>query len=231
MKVCFIKPESERNDLYQLFQNGILQDGQANQITMLPENPWAVLIFIGPAFSDAQQAKDYIQKLREQSQVLILIYGRKDKEGSHALLEAGADHYIEPCSFPEFSARIKAALRRVHSSEAGTILVSGTLTVNPLRDEVFVNGQKCDLTPIELRLLVFFVRDPDQAFSHNALFRAGWKEEPDDTAYTLVKTHVSHLRRKLENLGLSEDYFQTVRGHGYRFVGPQMSKQLQRAVS
>ena len=69
------------------------------------------------------------------------------------------------------------------------------------------------LTPLEFRLLVAFMRNQGQVLSRDQLLELVWG---DATAVhpSQVKVTVSYLRRKL---GAEDDAIETVRGFGYRW--------------
>lgn len=80
---------------------------------------------------------------------------------------------------------------------------------------VTVDGKRIDLGPTEFRLLHFFMKTPERAYSRGQLLDHVW----GDTVYIEERTvdvHIRRLRKALEKTG-HDNLVQTVRGVGYRF--------------
>jgi DNA-binding response OmpR family regulator len=73
-----------------------------------------------------------------------------------------------------------------------------------------VDGRRIDLTPLEFKLLAYFLERPGRVLSRNDLLENVWGDAVYVTDRT-VDTHIKRLRSKLDT-GLIE----TVRGVGYR---------------
>ena len=67
-------------------------------------------------------------------------------------------------------------------------------------------------------ILAHMIRHPTQAFGRAEILDACLPES--DALVRTVDTHISNLRRKLEDLGQT-GFFTAVRGVGYRFSDPQ----------
>jgi DNA-binding response OmpR family regulator len=132
---------------------------------------------------------------------------------------AGADDYVtKPVSGRELLSRVEACLHRARwpsIDEVTSNYSDSYLTVDFARREVYVYGERKDLTPIEYGLLCMFVRRPGEALSSEYLLTNVWGREYDMLG--LVKWHVSNLRKKLENKGGKMPPIVTVRGYGYRY--------------
>jgi two-component system response regulator AdeR len=87
---------------------------------------------------------------------------------------------------------------------------------------VFINrgGQRVplSLTLSEFRILAHMIRHPTQAFGRADILDACLPES--DALVRTVDTHISNLRRKLEEIG-ETGFFPAVRGVGYRLSDPQ----------
>jgi two-component system phosphate regulon response regulator PhoB len=133
-------------------------------------------------------------------------------------LSVGADDYInKPFSPPELMARIKAVLRRCGSNEGDDTqtLACGELVLDMKSHRVTVSDKRIELGPTEFRLLQFFMKNPERAYSRGQLLDYVW----GDTVYIEERTvdvHIRRLRKALEPSG-NDNLVQTVRGVGYRF--------------
>jgi DNA-binding response OmpR family regulator len=163
------------------------------------------------------------RRIREVSYAPIVVLTAIDRvDDKVRTLAAGADDYVtKPVSGRELLARVEACLRRSkwptatasHSSYA-----DAHLSVDFARREVYVDGERKELTPIEYSLLSLFVRRPGEALSAEFLLTQVWGREYDTLG--LVKWHVSNLRKKLENRNGRQPPISTVRGYGYRYERP-----------
>ena len=87
------------------------------------------------------------------------------------------------------------------------------LTVDMVGRNVFVNGEKAELTPKEYELLFYFVRNAGVALTREKLLTDVWGYDfyGDDRT---VDTHVKMLRGNLKEY---RKFIVTLRGLGYKF--------------
>jgi two-component system phosphate regulon response regulator PhoB len=71
--------------------------------------------------------------------------------------------------------------------------------------------------PTEYRLLEFFMGHEGRAYSRSQILDHVWGANAYLEERT-VDVHIRRLRKALEPSG-TDHYLQTVRGHGYRFLG------------
>ncbi len=88
------------------------------------------------------------------------------------------------------------------------------LTSNSLRS---VNGE-AHLTNIEATLLAYLMEHQGEILHPRDLLVDVWQYHDSAGASTLVRAHVSNLRRKFRDVHGSAAQIQTIRGKGYRFV-------------
>jgi two-component system phosphate regulon response regulator PhoB len=153
---------------------------------------------------------------------VIMLTARAESGDKVSGLETGADDYItKPFSPAELTARIRAVLRRAGEAlpEGGERLVAGGLTLDPASHRVTLDGAPLELGPTEYRLLEFFLRHPERAYTRGQLLDAVWGRDAVVEERT-VDVHIRRLRVALEPGG-HDRLVQTVRGHGYRFSGRQ----------
>jgi DNA-binding response OmpR family regulator len=74
------------------------------------------------------------------------------------------------------------------------------------------------LTHIEANLLAYLMEHEGEILHPRELLVDVWQYHDAAGASTLVRAHVSNLRRKLRNVVGTSDYIQTIRGKGYRFT-------------
>jgi len=89
------------------------------------------------------------------------------------------------------------------------------LSSNTLRGE---NGE-AHLTNIEAGLLTYLVQHEGEVLHPRGLLVDVWHYRDPAGASTLVRAHISNLRRKLRDVTGTADHIETIRGKGYRYHG------------
>lgn len=165
------------------------------------------------------------RRLRQQSSVPVIMLTARGEEIDRVLgLEVGADDYLpKPFSFRELLARIRAMLRRIEidrQSLQPKSLELGKLSLDAVARRVFKDGKEIPLSAREFDLLSFFMNNAGRAMGREELLAQVWGGDWVGDPRTL-DVHIRWLRLKIEDDPASPTYIQTVRGHGYRFAGPE----------
>ncbi len=130
-------------------------------------------------------------------------------------LDAGADDYlVKPFAFAELLARINALARRPPPREEVTILRVGDLEMDLLRRVVTRAGRRIELQPREFRLLEYLMRHAGQVVTRTMLLEGVWDFHFDPKT-SVVETHISRLRAKVDKGFPGGELIRTVRGAGY----------------
>lgn len=137
-------------------------------------------------------------------------------------LNAGGDDYLTKPFHPgELVARTRALIRRTTGAaneEAPAERVSAHgIEVDVTNQVAWFEGKNLNCTPIEVEILAQLARYPGQALSHGFLTEKVWGYKNVDDA-TLLKGHISSIRRKLREAGGDEELVRTVHGVGYSFT-------------
>ncbi|MEW6522687.1 MAG: response regulator transcription factor [Bacillota bacterium] len=148
---------------------------------------------------------------------VILLTARSDEVDKLLGLELGADDYItKPFSPREVVARIRAVLRRFEPTAGGDeVLTVGDIEINLPRHEVRASGQLIPLTPTEFNLLVTLLKHPGRTYTRLQLLDAAMGGAYEGYERS-VDTHISNLRKKLEDDPARPRYILTVYGIGYK---------------
>jgi len=156
---------------------------------------------------------DVLKRLREWSQVPVLILSVRDQESVKlAAFDAGADDYVtKPFSTAELIARLSAIQRRQGSDDSAN-LCFGDLTIDPARHEATLNEQSLKLTPTEYALLAMLVRHGGKIVTLKQLLRTVWGPQAEDQSHYL-RVYTNHLRKKLDGSSLE---IRNEPGIGYR---------------
>lgn len=149
------------------------------------------------------------------SAIPVIILSARDQEIDKVLgLELGADDYVtKPFSPKELAARVKTVLRRNRNKEESNQIEIGKILVIDLeRYEVFVDGKKAGLTPVEFSILKILTSKKGWVFSRDRILDYLWGNEKAVLDRT-VDVHIKNLRGKL---GKAARFIKNIRGVGYK---------------
>ncbi|NRS89951.1 DNA-binding response OmpR family regulator [Flavobacterium sp. 7E] len=154
---------------------------------------------------------------------IMMLTARSEEIDKIIGLETGADDYLtKPFSIREFTARVKALIRRseINSTEqviVDEVLQCGNLQLDTQKRKVLLEDQKIELTPKEFDLLYLFMSNPGISYSRETLLNLVWGYEFSGYEHT-VNSHINRLRTKIEPNLTNPKYILTTWGIGYRFT-------------
>ena len=155
---------------------------------------------------------------RGDTPVIMLTALDQDIDKLQALRIGADDYVVKPFNPAEVAARARAVLRRSGQS-AGQVLRAGPLEVDLDSHIVTVLTQEGPVRPAltltEFRLLAHMARAPLRVFARSDLIDACLPG--GDALERTVDSHLSKLRRKLEDAG-APGLVNNVRGVGYRLA-------------
>ena len=172
---------------------------------------------------------ELLRRLRRDSiteQLPVIMLTAKTAEANIIQgLEVGADDYVtKPVAPKELIARIKALLRRSGGDSQKDQLLFGDLVLDKRSHRIFVAGSSIDVGPTEFKLLLFFMTNPNRAYTRGQILDHVWGSNVYVEERT-VDVHIRRLRKALQcpRCDLST-LIETVRGMGYRFTPPTENK-------
>jgi len=196
------------------------ETGQQGIDLAAAERPALVVLDLG---LPDRQGVDVCTEIRQWSNCPIVVLSARHSDlEKAALLDSGADDYItKPFSTLEFTARIRAHLRRAHPEAAAveSRIDLGHLVIDAGARKVLKEGEVVHLTPIEWELLRAFLAQAGRTLTHRQLFHAVWGRAFGDPQQYL-RVHVANLRRKIEQDAVRPRLILTEPGVGYRFEIP-----------
>ena len=164
--------------------------------------PDVVILDLGLPDIDGIEVCRLMRRIARCPIIVLSADGADDRKV--AALDGGADDYVtKPFSTPELFARVRVALR--HRKALAAIVDEAVVTVGDVRVDVdghvaSVGSEPLDLTPKEFALLALLARNAGKVLTHRRVLDVVWG--PGQSLDTL-RTHVSHLRRKLGDAGSS----------------------------
>ncbi len=185
----------------------------------LKESPDVVLLDVMmPKMSGLDVCRQL--KTKRPALPIIMLTARGQEVDKVVGLELGADDYVtKPFSIRELQARVKAMLRRTqHTAGAQDCVGFSDVTVDLKGCRVTRNGRPVEMSGREFDLLKYFLDHSGETLTRDRLLNDVWGYEQYPTTRT-VDAHIVRLRQKLEPRPDHPQYFLTVHGIGYKFVG------------
>lgn len=165
---------------------------------------------------DGYSACKEIRKFKQTPMIMLSARG-EEYDKLHGF-DVGIDDYVvKPFSPKEVMARVNAIVKRntgmINTEYTIEVEKFEGLEINFTSRDVFVDGEKANLTPKEYDLLFFLVRNKNIALTRNKLLEEVWGYDffGDDRT---IDTHIKMLRN---NLGQYRKFIVTLRGLGYKF--------------
>jgi len=173
-------------------------------------------------YMDMWDGLEYIKKIRELSNVPLIVVSDKKDEGTKILaLNAGADDYCSTeCSPLELLARVKSQLRRYLAlvkicDNIEHIYKVDELEIDDNTRKVTIGSREVRLTPIEYKILRLLVKEKGKVLSIEQIYRAIWEMQPVGADNTIA-VHIRHIREKIEENPKEPRYLKVVWGTGYK---------------
>ncbi len=222
--VLVIEDEKEIRDLvrynlekagYRVAATGDGEEGLRQAFAARPDA--LVLDLMLPGVNGLEVLRELRSEPLTQELPVLVLTARSAEMDKLLGFEHGADDYLtKPFSPRELVARVRALVRRSRPAGGAAALAAGPLQLKLDAREAHLAGQVLELTPRELDLLVFLVRNTGRALTREELLRKVWGYDYVGGTRT-VDVHVRRLRAKL---GTQHAWIDTVVGTGYKFTPP-----------
>src|SRR5215469_11626434 len=158
-------------------------------------------------------------RLRYRSLFSAILSALSDVRHKVLLLEIGADSYVtKPFSPRELLARVRALIRNTTESKHGAAATFDGVRVDFEKMETSLDGHPVNLTPLEFKILRFFLYNEDRIISRAQLLKEAFVYDRDPPLSYNVDVHIYRLRHKLEREPANPTHFYTIHGKGYKFV-------------
>ncbi|ATH94240.1 transcriptional regulatory protein SpaR [Bacillus glycinifermentans] len=146
---------------------------------------------------------------------IIFLTAKTDEEAVVKGLMTGGDDYIsKPFGVLELSARVNAHLRRENREKhERRRLISGFLFHFDSK-EVFIHGQKLNLTKNEYKICEFLAQHKGRTFSREQIYEEVYGLD-GDALYSTITEFIRTIRKKCKEH--HEDPIKTVWGVGYKW--------------
>jgi two-component system, OmpR family, phosphate regulon response regulator PhoB len=198
-----------------------ITDGGAADTAMAERLPHLVIIdWNMPGFAALDLIADIRGTRKPHAVRLMLLSALSSEPDVVAGFDIGADDYItKPFSVREVVARVFSVLRSRPHENTSSVIGCDELMLDASTNRVTVHGRPLKLSGVEYRLLQFLMAHPGRTFHRAQLLAQVWGSDSDVDERT-IDVNVQRLRKILDEPGYGA-HIQTVRGSGYRFVGPE----------
>lgn len=161
-----------------------------------------------------------LQRIREKWRTpVLMLTARGDPVDRILGLELGADDYVpKPCSPRELVAHIRAILRRSAGGENSRGPVQlGELVIDMAQRRATYKDKPIPLTGTELSLLEMLARSAGEPVAKADIYPR-ILGRPMGRYDRAIDVHISAIRHKLAQEGVSDIAIESVRGVGYQLV-------------
>lgn len=157
---------------------------------------------------------------------VLILSARTLAEDRTRGFEVGADQYLtKPFELDELLARVRSLLimhnrrigRRAETISPADVFEFGDAKVNFETYEVETSGEQIKLTPLEMRLLQYFINNEGRVIPREELLENVWRM-PGTITTRAVDQFIRRLRKIFESDPANPRHFLTIRDVGYRFV-------------
>lgn len=186
------------------------EEGEAFLKSYGTKKPDLVLLDIMLPGKDGMELLRTIRK-KDDDTPIIMLTAKSDRMDKIKGLDAGADDYVtKPFDVLELISRIRAVLRRSHSSDITESYKE--LFLNYDERKVTVSGENVILTYKEFEMLNCLISQKGMVVSREKLLNHVWGTDFEGESRTL-DVHIRTLRKKL---GIAGEYIETIRNVGYK---------------
>jgi two-component system alkaline phosphatase synthesis response regulator PhoP len=181
-----------------------------------------VLDIMLPGIDGLEICRRIHQDAKLKKTPVIMLTAKGDEFDRVLGLELGADDYItKPFSVREFTARVKAVLRRtdtVAEEESNDVISARDIVMDLSSRKVYKSNKMIEMSFKEFEILKLLILNKGKVMSREVLLEKIWGYDYFGETRT-VDVHIRYLRQKIEDEAEENKmYIETVRGIGYRFT-------------
>lgn len=157
---------------------------------------------------------EVLKKIREEGNVTPAIYitSLNSMDSLEEGYDSGCDDYIrKPFALKELLIRVQTVIKREFSAKNDLIKIDEDITFDSIANELVCKGEVVKLNFKELKLLKFFLQNPNELLVHDRIYDYVWEydEEYSDNS---LRTYIKNLRKVL-----GKEKIVSLKKLGYRF--------------
>ncbi|MRX47118.1 response regulator transcription factor [Pedobacter puniceum] len=191
-------------------------DGNLAEQMVLTEQPAIVLL---DWMLPGKQGSEICTALRAkgfENLIIMMTAKAQDPDKIDAYNFGASDYVTKPFNMDVLVAMLDSKIKYVVSHDKSEISKFGDMEHHPNTHSLLKNNKKIELTILENRILLYFLKNVNSIISRDDLMMVVWGYNSDVNTRTL-DMHIVRLRKKIEDNPDRPQFLQTVRGVGYRF--------------
>jgi len=202
-----------KSEGYDVLEEG---EGEGAVKTILEEKPDIVLLdWMLPGKQGSEVCEEVRQKGFENL-VIMMTAKAQDVDKIDAYNFGVSDYVTKPFNMDVLVAMLESKVKFLLNNDRSEIHRFGDMEHHPNIHTLYRSGRKIELTILENRILLYFLRNPNKVINRDELMLVVWGYNSDVNTRTL-DMHIVRLRKKIELNPDNPQVLQTVRGIGYRF--------------
>lgn len=192
-------------------------DGEAAEELIMTEQPDIVLLDWMLPNKQGSEVCQNVRKLGFNNIIVMMTAKAQDVDKIDAYSFGVSDYVTKPFNMDVLVALIDNKVKFVINNEKSEVYKFGNMEHHPNTHSLMRDGKKIELTILENRILLYFLKNANTVINRDELMMVVWGYNSDVNTRTL-DMHIVRLRKKIENNPDRPHFMQTVRGVGYKFV-------------
>lgn len=192
-------------------------DGNAAELLILAEQPHIVLL---DWMLPGKSGMDVCTSIRSQDYagIVIMVTAKaQDIDKIDAYHFGVSDYITKPFNMEVLIALLNNKVKYITNAEKSDVIKFSNMEHHPNTHLLMRDGKKIELTILENRILLYFLKNRNKVINREELMLVVWGYNSDVNTRTL-DMHIVRLRKKIEVNPEMPLFVQTVRGIGYKFA-------------
>ncbi|WP_276359104.1 response regulator transcription factor [Daejeonella sp. H1SJ63] len=192
-------------------------DGIVAEELIMTEQPDIVLLDWMLPGKQGSEVCQNARKLGFDNIIIMMTAKAQDVDKIDAYNFGVSDYVAKPFNMDVLVALIENKVKYVINSEKSEVYRFGNMEHHPNTHSLMRDGKKIELTILENRILLYFLKNANTVINRDELMMVVWGYNSDVNTRTL-DMHIVRLRKKIESNPDRPHFMQTVRGVGYKFI-------------
>jgi len=210
----FLVAERLQTEGYKVLEAG---NGNDAETLILAEQPDIVLLDWMLPGKPGSEVCGNIREKGFDKLIIMMTAKAQDVDKIEAYNFGVSDYITKPYNMDVLVAMIENKIKFSLNSEKPESYRFANMEHLPNTHLLIRDGRKIELTILENRILLYFLKNKNKVINREELMMEVWGYNADVNTRTL-DMHIVRLRKKIETNADSPQYLQTVRGIGYKFV-------------